>query len=82
MRFMMFMYPRNQRRGLERRRAEDVAAMSRYNEELRKAGMLLALDGLHPPGDGARVSFDGDGERDASPTGPSPRPRRSSAATG
>ena len=26
--------------------------MSRYNEELRKAGVLLALDGLHPPGDG------------------------------
>ena len=24
--------------------------MSRYNEELRKAGMLLSLDGLHPPG--------------------------------
>jgi hypothetical protein len=41
--------------------AEDVGAMSRYNEELRKAGMLLALDGLHPPGEGASVSFDGEG---------------------
>jgi hypothetical protein len=39
--------------------AEDVAAMSRYNEELRKAGMLLALDGLHPPAEGARVEFSG-----------------------
>jgi hypothetical protein len=41
--------------------AEDVAEMSRYNEELRKAGMLLALDGLHPPAEGASVSFDGEG---------------------
>jgi hypothetical protein len=37
--------------------AEDVAAMSRYNEELRQAGLLLALDGLHPPGEGALVNF-------------------------
>jgi hypothetical protein len=31
--------------------------MSRYNEELREAGVLLSLDGLHPPGEGALVSF-------------------------
>ena len=37
--------------------AEDVARMGRYNEELAKAGVLLALDGLHPPASGARVSF-------------------------
>jgi hypothetical protein len=36
-----------------------VAAMMRYNEELQKAGVLLALDGLHPPSMGARVSFAG-----------------------
>ena len=60
MRFMMFMYP-----GISEEEwnpsAEDVAAMSRYNEELQKAGVLLSLDGLHPPGEGARVSF-ADGE--------------------
>ncbi len=39
--------------------AEDVGAMSRYNEELTKAGVLLALDGLHPTSKGARVSFSG-----------------------
>jgi hypothetical protein len=39
--------------------AEAVAAMSRYNESLQKAGVLLALDGLHPPSMGARVSFAG-----------------------
>jgi hypothetical protein len=57
MRFMMFMYP-----GIEEKdwnpSAEDVAAMSRYNEELRKAGMLLSLDGLRPPSDGGVVSFE------------------------
>jgi hypothetical protein len=53
---MMFMYP-----GITEDEwapsAEDVAAMSRYNGELRKAGMLLSLDGLHPPGEGAMVEF-------------------------
>jgi hypothetical protein len=39
--------------------AERVAAMMRYNESLQKAGVLLALDGLHPPSAGARVSFTG-----------------------
>jgi hypothetical protein len=34
-----------------------VEAMMKYNEELQKAGVLLALDGLRPPSAGARVSF-------------------------
>jgi hypothetical protein len=37
--------------------AEVVAAMMRYNEAMQKAGVLLALEGLHPPSVGARVSF-------------------------
>ena len=60
MRFMMFMYPEISEEEWNPS-AEDVAEMSRYNEELRKAGMLLSLDGLHPPGEGARVKFDGEG---------------------
>ena len=56
MRFMMFMYPGIQEEDWTPS-PEDVAAMGRYNEELRKAGMLLSLDGLHPPGEGARVQF-------------------------
>ena len=61
MRFMMLMIPK----GYESAEpgampdAEAVAAMMRYNEELQKAGVLLALDGLHPPSMGARVSFAG-----------------------
>jgi hypothetical protein len=61
MRFMMLMIPK----GYEKAEpgtmpdAEAVAAMMRYNESLQKAGVLLALDGLHPPSTGARVSFSG-----------------------
>jgi hypothetical protein len=60
MRFMMFMYPEISEADWNPT-PEDVAEMGRYNEELRKAGMLLALDGLHPPGEGASVSFDAEG---------------------
>jgi hypothetical protein len=38
---------------------ERVAAMMRYNEALKDAGVLITLDGLHPPSMGARVSFAG-----------------------
>jgi hypothetical protein len=61
MRFMMFMYPGIEDKDWEPT-AEDLGAMGRYNEELRKAGMLLSLDGLRPPGEGASVSFDRDNE--------------------
>jgi hypothetical protein len=39
--------------------ADDVERMTKYNEELAKAGALIALDGLHPLQQGARVSFKG-----------------------
>jgi len=39
--------------------AERVAAMMQYNEALQKAGVLVDLNGLHPPSMGARVSFSG-----------------------
>jgi hypothetical protein len=60
MRFMMLMIPK----GYESARpgtlptARQVAAMMAYNSELKKAGVLLALDGLHPPSMGARVTFE------------------------
>jgi len=61
MRFMMLMIPK----GYEKAEpgampdAKAVAAMMKYNESLQKAGVLLALDGLHPPSMGARVTFSG-----------------------
>ena len=36
-----------------------VADMGKYNEELIKAGIVLAMDGLHPSSKGARVKFSG-----------------------
>ena len=38
---------------------ELLAAMGKYNEELAKAGVLLAGEGLHPSSKGARVRFSG-----------------------
>ncbi len=61
MRFMMLMIPK----GYESAEAgampdaDAVAAMMKYNEELQKAGVLLALDGLHPPSGGVRISLQG-----------------------
>ena len=39
---------------------EAFAAMQKYNEELAKAGILLAAEGLTPTSQGARVKFSGD----------------------
>ena len=39
--------------------SEMLEAMGNYNEELVKAGIILAGDGLHPSSKGARVRFDG-----------------------
>src|SRR5689334_20976297 len=48
-RFMMFIYPNlSDEAYAEGPSAEDVAEMNRYNEELARAGALLALDGLRP----------------------------------
>ena len=38
---------------------EQLAAMGRFNEELAKAGVMLAGEGLHPSARGARVRFAG-----------------------
>jgi hypothetical protein len=39
--------------------AKAVAAMMEYNKTLKEAGVLLTLDGLHPPSMGVRVTFSG-----------------------
>src|ERR1700675_3505750 len=61
MRFMMLMIPKGYEKAAPGTMPdpEKVAAMMKYNESLQKAGVLLALDGLHPPSTGARVSFPG-----------------------
>ena len=61
MRFMMLVIPK----GYETAApdavpdAKAVERMMKYNEELAKAGVLLSLDGLHPPSSGVRVSYKG-----------------------
>ena len=61
MRFMMLMIPKGYENAAPGTMpdAKAVEAMMRYNRELQEAGVLLALDGLHPPSTGARVSFAG-----------------------
>jgi hypothetical protein len=61
MRFMLLVIPK----GYEKAATDampDAAAVERmmkYNEDLAKAGVLLSLDGLHPPSAGFRVSYKG-----------------------
>ena len=59
MRFMMLMFPGPDAEAGKMPDAKLVGAMMKYNEELTKAGVLLALDGLHPTAKGARVRFSG-----------------------
>ena len=61
MRFMMLMIPKGYETAAPGAMpdAKAVEAMMKYNKSLQKAGVLLALDGLHPPSTGARVSFPG-----------------------
>src|SRR5258708_18459622 len=60
MRFMMLMIPRGYEAAAPGAMppAEAVAAMMKYNEALKEAGILITLDGLHPPSMGVRVSFE------------------------
>jgi hypothetical protein len=59
-RFMMLIYPNiSEEQYEEGFSAEDAAQMTTYNEALTQAGVLLALDGLHPASKGARVTVAG-----------------------
>jgi hypothetical protein len=62
MRFLMIMIPDVYRKSIPADfvpEPEAIRKMGEYNEQLREAGVLLALDGLTPPAAGARVSFAG-----------------------
>jgi hypothetical protein len=62
MRFMVLVPGSPESEAGEMPGTEMLEAMTKYNEELVKAGVMLAGDGLHPTSRGARVRFDG-GER-------------------
>ncbi len=61
MRFMMLMIPKGYETAAPGTLpdAKGVEAMMKYNQALQQAGVLISLDGLHPPSMGARVSFEG-----------------------
>lgn len=61
MRFMMLMIPKGYENATPGTMpdAKAVEAMMKYNKSLQEAGVLLTLDGLHPPSMGARVTFSG-----------------------
>ena len=59
MRFMMLMIPLGYESAPPdvQLDPERVSAMMKYNQALKDAGVLITLDGLHPPSTGSRVSF-------------------------
>lgn len=59
MRFMMLMIPKGYEQAAPGTQPDAAAVerMMKYNEALQQAGVLLTLDGLHPPSMGARVTF-------------------------
>jgi len=62
MRFMLLVIPKGYEKAAPGTLPDDpklVERMAKYNESLTKAGVLLGLDGLHPPSMGARVTFSG-----------------------
>ena len=62
MRFMVLVPGSPESEAGEMPTTELLEEMTRYNEELVKAGVMLAGEGLHPTSQGARVRFEG-GER-------------------
>jgi hypothetical protein len=56
MRFMMIVKPPSYEGHPD---AKEMAAMGRYNDELRRAGVLLDLNGLEATDKGAKVKFSG-----------------------
>jgi hypothetical protein len=64
-RFMMFMYPQvpEEQYGPESATEADLTAMMAFNDEMTRAGVLLAGDGLHPASSGARVRVSAEGKR-------------------
>jgi hypothetical protein len=59
MRFMMLMLPNLDVEHPGVPTAEDVAEMTKYNQELEKAGVMLDGEGLHPQSEGVRVAYSG-----------------------
>jgi len=62
MRYMMIVKATPESENSEMPSAEEFAEMGRYNEELIKAGVLLAAEGLTASKDGVRIQYQKDGK--------------------
>ncbi|HET9198810.1 MAG TPA: YciI family protein [Solirubrobacterales bacterium] len=60
MRFMVLVPGSNESEAGEKPSTELLEAMTRYNEELVKAGVMVGGDGLLPTSEGARIRFEGE----------------------
>jgi hypothetical protein len=57
MRFVMLMYPNIPIDGDWTPSPEAIATMGRYTKEMQDAGILISVDGFHPPSTGTHLSF-------------------------
>ena len=60
MRFMMIVKANKDSEAGVMPSADELIEMNKYNEELIKAGVMLAGEGIHPSSKGARIKFSGD----------------------
>lgn len=60
MRFMIMVKATREQEAGIKPRPDAFETMGKYNAELEKAGILLAVEGLAPSAEGARVRFSGD----------------------
>lgn len=58
MKFMMFVKSNDQIETGVLPNVEEFEEMNKYNDQLKKAGALISLDGFHPSSKGARVAFE------------------------
>ena len=70
MKFMLLMIPKDYQKATPDFEPDPkaMAAMTKFNESLEKAGVLKSASGLMPPATGARIAFDG--SRPTSKDGP------------
>ncbi len=59
MRYMMIVRANKESETGDLPDSEMIAAMTKFNEEMAKAGVLLYAEGLHPSSDGVRIKFSG-----------------------
>ncbi|WKA59299.1 YciI family protein [Planococcus shenhongbingii] len=73
--FMLIVKASPSSEGGKRPSTELIEAMSRYNEELKEAGVRVMAEGLHPSSNGIRLSYVKPGEKPVVTEGPFANPK-------